>query len=363
MMKEKTESILHKQIGISLSPIKEYIEDTEVTDIIIFGYKKVCIKKRGEKLFKTDIQWASRESLRTAANQIARNIKRPLDAERPIVDARLPDNSRVNIVIDPVYGDGAYIAIRKFPEKVFKFEDLRGFGTIDDTGITILRNLVYLGKNIIISGGTGSGKTTLLNAAASIIPKDQIIVTIEDAREIVIDQPYWAALEAKKKIYADQNEVTLSDLVKTSLRMSPSWIIVGEVRGNEVQDLLRAFNTGHSGIGTVHANTAKDSLGALQRLLIKATNTSMRAAKEEIAAAVDIIVQVSRLRDETRKVMEILEINGTDEDGNYLTKSIYGYTISGIDREGKIIGNHQLREVPNFLEEMKEKALEIPAIW
>lgn len=362
-----SEKILLEQIQISLRPLKDLLESKDITDIVVFRHDKVATKRMGEKFrLEENVKWERPVDLRMAVNQIARSMKKKLDRENPIIDARLvEDNSRVNIMIEPVYGCDTFIAIRRFLRHVEDFRDLFRLGTLDEIGHRLLSSFIKLKKNIIISGGTGSGKTSLLNAMCKLIPDNEVVVTVEDVKEIKINNPFWASLEAKMGLNDGEREITLADLVKTTLRVPVSWIIVGEVRGKEIMDLLRAFNTGHAGIGTIHANSAELALQAMQRLLMNFSNISMNAAKEEISSAIDILIQLKRYPDEKIRIEEILEIKEVDYKNamaQYTTNYLYKFNLKEVSPEG-LKGDFKIGNIPTFFDEIKMFAPEITSIW
>jgi pilus assembly protein CpaF len=300
-------------LKLSLSPIAAWLEDPEVSDILVYGSRKVYVRRRGCGFEGVGASWLSDADLMTAAKTVGRQMARRLDSREPILDARLPDKSRVSIIVDPCYSRGACIAIRKFPEQHYTWRDLLAFETIDEAGVGLLAGLVRQGKNILISGGTGSGKTTLLNCLCSCIPANDIVVSVEDAREISLPNELWVALETKHALDTEDRDVTLRDLVRTSLRMNPRWIIVGEVRGPEALDLVRAFNTGHCGAGTIHANSGYDSLVALETLILQSgLDIPARGVKEMVSRAIHAVVQMGQLPDHSRRVIEIAEVEGLD---------------------------------------------------
>jgi pilus assembly protein CpaF len=317
-----------------------------------------------------EASWLSDADLMTAAKTIGRHMARRLDQREPILDARLPDKSRVNIIIDPCYHRGACIAIRKFPSEHFTWQDLRCFGSIDDAGVAIVESVVRLGKNTLISGGTGSGKTTLLNCLCSFIQSSDVVVTVEDAREISLSNELWVALEAKRALDAEDRDVTLRDLVRTSLRMNPRWIIVGEVRGPEALDLVRAFNTGHYGAGTIHANSAYDALLAMETLILQSgLDVSARAVKEMVSRAVHSVIQVSQLPDHSRKVVEIAEVEGLDYERStgfppYKLRSLYQFEFANYGAERLAQGTFRVKERPSWINELKRiPDYQLPGFW
>ena len=295
----------------------------------------------------------------TAAKTIGRQMARRVDSREPILDARLPDKSRVNIIVDPCYHGSACIVIRKFPENRLKLPDLIRFGSIDDAGEDILQAIVRLGKNMLISGGTGSGKTTLLNCLCSFIPEGEVVVTVEDAREIAIFNELWVALETKHALDADDREVTLRDLVRTSLRLNPRWIIVGEVRGPEALDLVRAFNTGHYGAGTIHANSPYDALLALESLILQSgLDVPARAVKEMVSRAIHVVIQMAELTDHSRRLMEIVEVQGLDYDRSasfppYKLRSLHQFEFEHYGNDGKVQGRFKVKETPSWVSDLQ----------
>lgn len=357
-------------LKVSLSPIAQLLDDPQVTDIMIYGSQHVYTRVRGSGFQRVEASWLSDEDLMTAAKTIGRQMARRLDYREPILDARLPDKSRVNVIVEPCYHRGACIAIRKFPLDHFTWTDLIRFGSIDLTGVTILEAMVRLGKDTLISGGTGSGKTTLLNCLCSFIRDTDIVVTVEDAREIALHNELWVALEAKRALDAEDREVTLRDLVRTSLRMNPRWIIVGEVRGAEALDLVRAFNTGHYGAGTIHANSAYDSLLALESLILQSgLDASARAVKELVARAIQMVVQMSQLPDHSRKVVEIAEVEGLDYDRSidfppYKLRPLYRFQFSHYDQDQKACGEFITAQAPSWLTDLKLiPGFQVPDFW
>ncbi len=346
-------------LKLSLSPIAPWVDDPEVTDILVYGSRNVYVRWRGHRFERVEASWLSDADLMTAAKTIGRQMSRRLDAREPILDARLPDKSRVNIIVEPCYHRGACIVIRKFPEHHLGWQDLIGFGTVDCAGVEILEAIVRLGKNILISGGTGSGKTTILNCLCSFIPAADIVVTVEDAREIAISNEMWVPLETRHALDAEDREVSLRDLVRTSLRMNPRWIVVGEVRGPEALDLVRAFNTGHSGAGTIHANSTYDALLALEALILQSgLDVPARAVKEMVSRAIHVVVQMCQLPDQSRRVMEVAEVQGLDYERSavfppYKLQSLYGYEFSSYGSSGGCRGSFSVRESPSWLRELE----------
>lgn len=358
---------LEDQIGIALDPIRGLVSDDTVTDIFVYGKEKIFAKKFGEKLKRIKTSWKEDIDLMVACSTIAQKMKRKLNSDHPILDARLHDGSRVNIVINPLYSDGACISIRKFPKKKMTENDLINKGTLDQNGVEILKALVMQGTKIIISGGTGTGKTTLLNILCNYINKGDIVVTIEDARELQIDHEFWAPLESKKAFYEGEKEITLRDLVINSFRMLPRWIILGEVRSGEVFDLMRAFGSGHSGMSSLHANSTRDALIALENMFLQGKEMRIDAVRQVISRAVDVVVQLERFDDEKIRVTEISEVAGIKYNegiSEYILKSIYEFQLQTIDDEGNIKGNHKVVGIPQYVEKIRGiSGATIPEIW
>lgn len=365
-----TNALDNELLKLSLNPIAPWVDDPEVTDILVYGSRKVYVRRRGGAFAAVDAKWHSDADLMTAAKTIGRQMARRLDSREPILDARLPDKSRVNVIVDPCYHRGACIVIRKFPENRLLLSDLMQFGSIDQAGATILEAIVQLGKNLLISGGTGSGKTTLLNCLCPFIPDSDVVVTVEDAREISIPNELWVALETKRALDADDREVTLRDLVRTSLRLNPRWVIVGEVRGPEALDLVRAFNTGHSGAGTIHANSAYDALLALEGLILQSgLDVPARAVKEMVSRAIHVVIQMGELSDHSRRLMEIAEVQGLDYDRSatfppYKLRPLYQFDFQHFGADGKTHGQFNVKEIPSWVKDLyRIPNYQMPDFW
>ena len=357
-------------LKLSLSPIAPWMEDPEVTDILVYGSRHIYIRRRGGGFESVPVSWQSDEDLLTAVKTIGRQMARRLDAREPILDARLPDGSRVNVIVEPCYAYGACVAIRKFPQNQFTLSDLERFGAVDRTGVEILEIIVRLGRNILIAGGTGSGKTTLLNSLCGFIPKEDIVVTVEDAREISIPHELWVALETKRAMDSEDMEVTLRNLIRASLRMNPRWVVVGEVRGPEALDLIRAFNTGHCGMGTIHASSAYDALLALESLVSQSgADVPVRAVKEMVARAVHVVIHTGELHDHSRRLLEIAEVEGLDYDRSasmppYMTRTLYQFEFDRYDSDGKAMGQFAVREPPSWIDSLRQiPEMETPSFW
>lgn len=308
---------------LGLGPLETYLRDDTITEIMVVGCKQIYIE-RGGRLKLTEKRFSSELQIRNVIERIISPLGRRIDESSPMVDARLADGSRVNIVIPPLSLNGPLITVRKFPKEGFTVQQLIANGTLTQEIANYLYDAVVSRKNIIISGGTGSGKTTLLNILSGFVPRNERIVTIEDAAELQLDQDHVCSLEARPANIESRGEVTIRDLVRNALRMRPDRIIVGEVRGGEALDMLQAMNTGHTGsLTTCHANSTKDSLSRLEIMVLMAgMDLPVRAIRNQIASAIDIIIQVQRLEDGSRRVVEVAELQDVNEQGFRLA-SVY----------------------------------------
>lgn len=324
-----------------LDILEELTEDPTVTEIMINGKDHIFIERAGH-LYEWDKKFESKEKLEDVIQQIVSKCNRSVNEASPIVDARLENGSRVNVVLSPVALNGPIVTIRRFPEKPIQMDDLLRFGAISEEVIQFLQKLVVAGYNIFISGGTGSGKTTFLNALSNFIPKDERIITIEDSAELQIQGVNnLVRLETRNANVDGCEEITIRDLIKSSLRMRPDRIIVGEVRGSEALDLITCLNTGHDGgLGTGHANSAKDMLARLETMvLMGSAELPLNAIRSQIASGIDIIVHLGRLRDKSRKVLEIVEILGY-ENGEIKLSTLYEFVEEQVDDNEDNGGNN-----------------------
>ena len=297
-----------------LDILSTLLDQDDITEIMVNGYKDIYVERFG-RIFKTDMSFESEDKLKSVIQQIVGDCNRRVNDASPIVDARLRDGSRVNVVVPPVALDGPVVTIRKFSNEIIDMERLVELGSISPAIIKILDALVKARYNIFISGGTGSGKTTFLNALSNLIPKDERIITIEDSAELQIQGlENLVRMESRNANVEGNNTITIRDLIKTSLRMRPDRIIVGEVRGDEAIDMLQAMNTGHSGsLSTGHANSARDMLSRLETMVLMGMDIPLMAIRNQIASAVDIIIHLERMPDKTRKVINISEVVGMRE--------------------------------------------------
>lgn len=296
-----------------LDILQEILEDSDITEIMINGPDSIFVEKKGA-LYSWQDSFSSKEKLEDIIQQITAKCNRVVNEASPIVDARLEDGSRVNVVLAPVALNGPILTIRRFPQKPLCMEELIRIGSLTEEAAFFLRILVQAGYNIMISGGTGSGKTTFLNSLSQYIPREERIITIEDSAELqIIDAPNLVRLETRNATAEGCSGITIRDLIRTSLRMRPDRIIVGEVRGGEASDLLQCLNTGHDGsLSTGHANSAKDMLSRLETMVLMGSELPLSAVRRQIASGVDIIIQLGRFRDRTRKVVEIAEVIGME---------------------------------------------------
>ena len=324
---------------IGFGPLEPLLADEAVTDIMVNGPKQVYVE-RGGKLTVTDVQFQDDQHVMNVATRIVTRIGRRIDESNPICDARLPDGSRVNIIGPPLAIDGPSMSIRKFSKKKITLEMMAKQGNISPEMAVVLKIAARSQLNIVISGGTGSGKTTLLNALSQMIDHGDRIVTIEDAAELQLQQPHVVRLETRPANLEGKGEVNIRDLVKNSLRMRPDRIIVGEVRGSEAVDLLQSMNTGHEGsMGTVHANKPRDALIRLENMVgMAGINLPARAVRTQIASAIDMIVQISRMRDGVRRVTNITEVVGMEGDV-IVTQDLFTFSFEGEDEEGMLKGS------------------------
>lgn len=321
-----------------LDILQDLVDDSTVTEIMINGPDTIFIEKSG-RLMKYPMNFESKSKLEDVIQQIVSGCNRVVNEANPIVDARLDNGSRVNIVLSPVALNGPIVTIRRFPDKPISMNDLIVFGSLSKEIAEWLSILVKARYNIFISGGTGSGKTTFLNALSAYIPKDERIITIEDNAELQIqDLPNLVKLETRNANVEGCKEISIRDLIKSSLRMRPDRVIVGEVRGGEAFDMMQAMNTGHDGsMSTGHANSSKDMLARLENMILMGMELPLAAIRRQIASGIDIIVHLGRLRDRTRRVLQITEIydSGTEEIG---VNVLYQFVERGVNNDGKIIG-------------------------
>jgi pilus assembly protein CpaF len=346
--RELVDSLIADMLG--LGPLEPLIADETVNDIMVNGPKQVYVERRG-KLELTDVQFRDDQHLMNVATKIVTRVGRRIDESRPLVDARLPDGSRVNIIIPPLALDGASISIRKFSKKSITLDIMAAGGSISPAMATVLKIASRCRLNILISGGTGSGKTTLLNALSRMIDSAERTVTIEDAAELQLQQPHVVRLETRTANLEGTGEITMRDLLKNALRMRPDRIIIGECRGEEALDMLQAMNTGHDGsMSTIHANTPREALTRLENMIgMSGINLPSRAVRTQIASAVHLICQVNRMRDGQRRVTHLMEVVGMEGD-IITTQELFTFQFQGEGSDGKLRGAFQSSGIrPAFL--------------
>ncbi len=320
-----------------LDLLEEFLEDDEITEVMINGTQNIFYEKKG-RIFQSDKRFLSKEKLEDVIQQIVAGANRLVNEASPIVDARLADGSRVNVVLAPIALNGPIVTIRKFPTESITMKQLIAWNSISEEVAEFLALLVESGYNIFISGGTGSGKTTFLNALSQYIPKDERIITIEDNAELrILDVPNLVSLEARNANVEGTGEVTIRQLIKSALRMRPDRIIVGEVRSAEAIDMLQALNTGHDGsLSTGHANSPEDMLSRLETMVLMGMELPLTAIRRQIASGIDVIVHLGRLRDKSRKLLEVSEVMDYRE-GEIHLQTVYRYEETG-EENGKIQG-------------------------
>lgn len=352
----------HELFG--LGPLEPLLGDSTISDILVNSYSNVYIERRG-KLERTGITFKDDEHLMRVIERIVSTVGRRIDEAQPMVDARLADGSRVNAIIPPLAIDGPVLSIRRFGADPLKIPELIANGALTKEIAILSEMCVRARLNIIISGGTGAGKTTLLNALSLYIPSDERIVTIEDSAELQLQQPHVVRLETRPQNIEGRGEVSQRDLVKNALRMRPDRIVIGEVRGGEAIDMLQAMNTGHDGsLTTIHANTPRDALARLETMIqMTGMRLSDRAMRQQIASAVNLVIQVARLTDGTRRITSLSEITGME--GDMITmQEIFQFERTGIDATGKVIGRFRTTGIrPRFSERLKQYGMQLPAFF
>jgi pilus assembly protein CpaF len=360
--KHEKPNVFKEALRNYLEPVVVYLDDPTVTEILINGPKDIFIE-RGGKLHRTDATFATEDDLLAAVNNMAQFVGRRINELEPRLDARLPDGSRIHVVIPPCARNGTTVSIRKFSSVKVDFKKYIEWGAITPDAAQFLEICMYLGKNILVSGGTGSGKTTLLGLLCSRIPRGQRIIVIEDASELTVDYEHVVFFETKMADEQGKGEVRMYDLLKSSLRLRPDRIIVGEVRGAEGLELVQAMNTGHKGcLGTIHANSAADALLRLEALSMGGDNKiSEKALRHSIASAIEIVIQISRLADGSRRVTAISEVMGLNSDGTYLTEDVFRINSLLRQPDGKLKGHIEAVGVlPSFMKEIEDNRIPFP---
>ncbi len=346
---------------LGLGPIESLLEDKSINEVMVNAKDQIYVEKNG-RLEKTQLRFSSDRAILSVIERIVSPLGRRIDESSPTVDARLKDGSRVHVIIPPLALKGPTITIRKFSKIPYTIRDLVGFGSMTDKMSEFLKIAIKTRKNIIVSGGTGSGKTTLLNVLSNFIPDDERILTIEDAAELKLNQPHVVSLEARPANIEGKGAITIRDLVRNALRMRPDRIIVGECRGGEALDMLQAMNTGHDGsLTTLHANSPRDGLSRLETLvLMSGMELPVKAIREQIKSAIDLIVQQTRFKDGARRISAIAEVQGMEGDIIVL-QDIFLYETTGIDQNGMVMGKFiPTGFVPKFVEELRARHREVP---
>jgi pilus assembly protein CpaF len=354
--------VQHELFG--LGPLEPLLGDPTISDILVNSYHTIYVERRG-KLEVTNVAFKDNEHLMRVIERIVSSVGRRIDESSPMVDARLRDGSRVNAIIPPLSIDGPILSIRRFGTIPLQMDALIENKALTRDIADMLEMCVNARLNVLISGGTGAGKTTLLNALSAYIPKDERIVTIEDSAELQLQQPHVVRLETRPPNIEDKGEVTQRDLVRNALRMRPDRIVIGEVRGGEAIDMLQAMNTGHDGsLTTIHANTPRDALARLETMIqMTGMRLSDRAMRQQIASALDLVLQVARLSDGTRRVTAISEITGME--GETITmQEIFQFERTGVDSQGQVIGRFRPTGIrPRFAERLKSCGLQLPRVF
>jgi len=350
------EEVFAQTLRTLLAPVVPFLEDASVADILINGPDDVYVERRG-RLEKTSARFESHDALLAAIKNIAQYVGKTIDELNPLMDARLPDGSRVQVTLPPTARKGPYVSIRRFSKTLLTVDALVKGGSLSPTAVYFLHSIVYMAKNLIVAGGTGSGKTTLLNILSRLIPEDQRIAVIEDASELQLQQPHVVPMESRPPDVEGRGAVSIRDLLRASLRMRPDRIIIGEIRSSESLDLIQAMTSGHGGaMSTVHASTPRDALRRLETMAMMAEEAMpLPALRAQIASGVNVIVHASRLEDGSRRVLEISEVEGElDANGHYRVHDLFVFQRDGHDADGKVRG--RLRPTghrPTFLEEMR----------
>jgi pilus assembly protein CpaF len=346
---------------LGLGPLEPLLADHSVSDILVNGHASVYVERHG-KLQRTDVRFRDDQHLLNIIDRIVSSLGRRIDESSPLVDARLKDGSRVNAIIPPLAIDGPSVSIRRFAVDLLSSESLVQMGTLTPAMALMLKAIVRGRLNVLISGGTGSGKTTMLNVLSSFIPHNERIVTIEDSAELQLQQPHVVRLETRPSNIEGRGEVSQRELVRNSLRMRPDRIVIGEVRGAEALDMLTAMNTGHDGsLTTIHANTARDALGRVENMVSMTGATfPIKAMRQQIASAIDVVIQLERQEDGKRRLISVQEINGME--GEIITMTeIFAFVRRGMGEHGEVLGDYRpTGMVPAFREVMSKRGIELP---
>jgi pilus assembly protein CpaF len=354
------DEVLDETFGFG--PLEVLLKDPTISDILINGPNKIYVERRG-KMEKSDVRFRDNDHLLQIIDRIVSKVGRRVDETSPMVDARLPDGSRVNAIISPLALDGASVSIRRFGANPLKLEDLLNYKAFTPEMAMLMEACIKARLNILISGGTGCGKTTLLNTLSSFIPSDERIVTIEDAAELQLQQDHVVRLETRPANIEGKGAVTTRDLVRNALRMRPERIIIGECRGGESLDMLQAMNTGHAGsMTTLHANTPRDAQARLETMIMMAgMELPIKAMRQQIASAVDVIIQANRLQGGPRKVTSITEVMNMEQD-MIIMQDVFRYKQGGIDQNGRAFGQFEATGVrPSFVNRLEQAGIKLPS--
>ncbi|HEU4833136.1 MAG TPA: CpaF family protein [Pyrinomonadaceae bacterium] len=354
--------VQHELFG--LGPLEPLLKDPTISDILVNKHDTIYIERRG-KIERTNVTFKDDEHLMRVIERIVSSVGRRIDESSPMVDARLQDGSRVNAIIPPLAIDGPVVSIRRFGSDPLKMSMLVEKNALTKDIADMLQMVVHARLNVLISGGTGAGKTTLLNALSAFIPENERIVTIEDSAELQLQQPHTVRLETRPPNIEGRGEVTQRDLVRNALRMRPDRIVIGEVRGGEAIDMLQAMNTGHDGsLTTIHANTPRDALSRLETMIqMTGMRLSDRAMRQQVASAINLVVQVARMSDGSRRLTSISEITGME--GETITmQEIFQYERTGVDSQGQVLGRFRPTGIrPRFAERLKASGLQLPRVF
>jgi pilus assembly protein CpaF len=361
MEREKLiEEVLDETLGFG--PLEPLLKDPTISDILVNGPKKVYIERRG-KLEKTDVVFRDNDHLLQIIDRIVSKVGRRVDETSPLCDARLPDGSRVNAVIPPIALDGASLSIRRFGATPLKLEDLLNYKAFSPEMAMLMEACIKARLNVIISGGTGCGKTTLLNTMSSFIPADERVVTIEDAAELQLQQDHVVRMETRPPNIEGKGAITTRDLVRNALRMRPERIIIGECRGAETLDMLQAMNTGHAGsMTTLHANSVRDAMSRLETMIMMAGfELPVKAMRQQIASAIDLVIQANRLQGGPRKITSITEVMNMEQDV-IIMQEVFRFRQMGVDQNGRAFGQFEATGVrPTFVNRLESKGVKLPS--
>lgn len=360
----QSRQLIIKQITdevLGLGPLEPLLADRSVSDILVNGFASIYVERFG-KLQRTDVRFRDDQHLLNIIDRIVSSLGRRIDESSPLVDARLKDGSRVNAIIPPLAIDGPSLSIRRFAVDLLNAESLIGMGTLTPAMALMLKAVVRGRLNVLVSGGTGSGKTTMLNVLSSFIPDNERIVTIEDSAELQLQQPHVVRLETRPSNIEGRGEVNQRELVRNSLRMRPDRIVIGEVRGAEALDMLTAMNTGHDGsLTTIHANTPRDALGRIENMVSMTGATfPIKAMRQQVASAIDVVIQLERQEDGKRRLVSVQEINGMEGEVITMTE-IFSFERHGIGEHGEVLGDYRpTGMVPAFRDTLAKRGIELP---